>query len=49
MNLRVTHPVSSLIGFSVAVMAGCPPRQGNDVVTAFLDAIDPENEAEVPA
>jgi hypothetical protein len=53
MNLRAGstshNPVSSLIGFSVAVMAGCPPHQGSDVVTAFLDAIDPETKGEMPA
>lgn len=45
MNLRAgaaTHtPVSSLIGFSVAVMVGSAPREGTDIVTRFLDAIDP--------
>ncbi len=45
MNLRAgatTHnPVSSLIGFSVAVMAGSEPVTGDDVVSRFLDAIDP--------
>lgn len=46
MNLRSgvrTHtPVSSLIGFAVAVMVGSPPLEGRDVVTDFLDSIDPE-------
>ncbi len=46
MNLRAgarSHtPVSSLIGFSVAVMVGSPPLNGRDVVTDFLDSIDPE-------
>jgi len=46
MNLRAgarTHnPASSLIGFSVAVMVGSPPKDGTDVVTGFLDAIDPD-------
>lgn len=45
MNLRsgaTSHnPVSSLIGLSVAVMAGSEPVAGEDVVTRFLDAIDP--------
>jgi len=45
MNLRAgakTHnPVSSLIAFSVAVTVGSPPANGSDVVTAFLDKIDP--------
>lgn len=45
MNLRAgaqTHnPVSSLIGFAVAVMAGSPPVGGSDVFTTFLDGIDP--------
>lgn len=45
MNLRAgaaTHtPISSLIGFAIAVMVGCPPVEGSDVVTDFLDAIDP--------
>lgn len=46
MNLRAgarSHtPVSSLIGFSVAVMVGSPPVEGRDVVTDFLDSIDPD-------
>ncbi|QRM57472.1 hypothetical protein [Sinorhizobium sp. BG8] len=46
MNLRAgatTHnPVSSLIGFSMAVMAGSEPVDGEDFVSRFLDAIDPE-------
>ncbi len=46
MNLRAgvrTHtPVSSLIAFSVAVMAGSPPQSGSDDITRFLDRIDPE-------
>lgn len=45
MNLRAgatTHtPVSSLIGLSVAVMVGSAPLDGEDVVTRFLDAVDP--------
>jgi Ser/Thr protein kinase RdoA (MazF antagonist) len=45
MNLRAgaaTHtPVSSLIGFAIAVMVGSPPITGSDVVTDFLDAVDP--------
>ncbi|MDO9418150.1 hypothetical protein [Pararhizobium sp.] len=45
LNLRAgaaTHnPVSSLIAFSVAVMAGSEPEDGDDVVSLFLDAIDP--------
>ena len=46
MNLRAgarSHtPTSSLIGFSVAVMVGSPPVEGRDVVTDFLDSIDPD-------
>lgn len=46
MNLRAgaaTHnPISSLIGFSVAVMAGSEPVVGEDVMTRFFDAIHPE-------
>lgn len=46
MNLRAgaaTHnPVSSLIGLSVAVMAGSEPVAGEDIVSRFLDAIDPD-------
>lgn len=46
MNLRAgarSHtPVSSLIGFSVAIMVGSPPVEGRDVVTDFLDSIDPD-------
>ncbi|MDZ5697913.1 hypothetical protein [Chelativorans sp. M5D2P16] len=49
MKLRAgsgTHtPVSSLIAFSMAVMAGSPPREGEDLVTQFLDAIDPDKPA----
>lgn len=45
MNLRAGatshNPVSSLIGLSVAVMAGSEPVAGEDAVTRFLDAIDP--------
>lgn len=45
MNLRAgasTHtPSSSLLAFSVAVMAGSDPAEGSDVITRFLDAIDP--------
>ena len=45
MNLRAGagshNPASSLIGFSVAVMAGSEPVAGEDVVTAFLDVISP--------
>ena len=45
MNLRAGatshNPVSSLIGLSVAVMAGSEPVAGEDTVTRFLDAIDP--------
>ncbi|APO70890.1 hypothetical protein IE4872_PD00356 (plasmid) [Rhizobium gallicum] len=45
MNLRAgatTHnPVSSLIGFSVAVMAGSEPVAGEDAVSRLLDMIDP--------
>jgi hypothetical protein len=45
MNLRAgaaTHtPVSSLIGVAIAVMVGSPPITGSDVVTDFLDAVDP--------
>ncbi|MBZ9995174.1 hypothetical protein [Mesorhizobium sp. BH1-1-4] len=46
MNLRAgarSHtPVSSLIGFSVAVMVGSEPDGGTDRVTGFFDRIDPE-------
>ncbi|WP_425483472.1 phosphotransferase [Ancylobacter pratisalsi] len=46
MNLRAgarTHtPLSSLIAFSVAVMVGSEPVTGEDVVTRFLDRIDPD-------
>lgn len=45
MNLRggaTTHsPVSSVIGFAVAVMIGSEPVSGGDAVSDFLDAIDP--------
>ncbi|MEK1932680.1 MAG: hypothetical protein AAAC47_23490, partial [Pararhizobium sp.] len=46
MNLRAgasTHtPSSSLLAFSVAVMSGSEPAEGSDVITRFLDAIDPD-------
>lgn len=45
MNLRAgvgAHtPKSSLIAFSIAVMAGSEPMEGSDLLTEFLDAIDP--------
>lgn len=45
MNLRAgarSHTqISSLIGLSVAVMVGSEPVAGDDVVTRFLDSIDP--------
>lgn len=34
--------ISSLIGFSIAVMAGSAPLNGSDIITEFLDVIDPE-------
>lgn len=49
MNLRArasTHnPVSSLIAFSVAVMVGSEPVAGGDVMSEFLQAIDPDRSA----
>lgn len=45
MNLRAgatTHnPISSLIGFSVAMAAGSEPVDGADIMTEFFAAIDP--------
>lgn len=45
MNLRAGatfhNPTSSLIGFSLAVMAGSEPVAGTDFLTEFFDAIDP--------
>lgn len=45
MNLRAgaaSHtPKTSLIGFSLAVMAGAGPENGGDAVSAFLDLIAP--------
>lgn len=45
MNLRATegghNPVSSLIGFSMAMMAGSPPESGEDLMTGFFRSIDP--------
>jgi SAM-dependent methyltransferase len=45
MNLRAGasshNALSSLIAFSVAVMAGSEPVEGEDVVTRFLDGIAP--------
>jgi hypothetical protein len=45
MNLRAgvkNHdPVSSLIAFSTAVMVGSPPVDDSDIVSNFLDWIDP--------
>ncbi|ETA71621.1 MULTISPECIES: hypothetical protein [Mesorhizobium] len=47
MNLRAgarSHtPASSLIAFSVAIMVGSEPDGGADLVTDFLDLIDPES------
>ncbi len=47
MNLRAgatTHnAISSLIGFSVAVMAGSEPVAGDDLISRFIDTIDPDN------
>lgn len=49
MNLRAgasTHnPVSSLIAFSVAVMVGSKPVAEEDVMSRFLQAIDPDRNA----
>ncbi|WP_144578606.1 hypothetical protein [Agrobacterium sp. DE0009] len=46
MNLRAGatrhNPVSSLIGLSSAVMAGSEPVEGEDALTRFFDAIDPD-------
>jgi hypothetical protein len=45
MNLRAgatTHnPISSLIGLAMAVMAGSEPVAGEDIVSRFLDRVDP--------
>lgn len=45
MNLRAGatshNPVSSLIGLSSAIMAGSEPVAGEDMLSRFLDAIDP--------
>lgn len=46
MNLRAGatshNPVSSLIGLSSAVMAGSEPVSGEDALSRFFDAIDPD-------
>lgn len=46
MNLRAgatTHnPTSSLIGLAVAMMVGSEPDNGTDMITHFLETIDPE-------
>lgn len=46
MNLRAGatshNPASSLIGLSNAVMAGSEPVEGEDALSRFFDAIDPE-------
>lgn len=46
MNLRAGatshNAISSLIGLSVAVMAGSPPVDGSDMITNFLEMIDPD-------
>ncbi|MBS9475970.1 hypothetical protein KIP89_02500 [Ancylobacter sp. VKM B-3255] len=46
MNLRAharSHTeISSLIGLCVAVMVGSAPVEGEDIVTRFLDSIDPD-------
>ncbi len=45
MNLRAGaashNPVSSLIAVCVAVMVGGEPENGEDIVSRFLDSIDP--------
>lgn len=48
MNLRagVTshNPVSSLLGLSIAVMAGSEPVAGEDAMSRFFDLIDPDRD-----
>ncbi|NML76629.1 hypothetical protein HHL25_21050 [Rhizobium sp. S-51] len=48
MNLRAgatTHnPVSSLVGLSIAVMAGSEPVAGEDAISRFFDMIDPDRD-----
>ncbi|APO75130.1 hypothetical protein AM571_CH02321 [Rhizobium etli 8C-3] len=48
MNLRAGaashNPVSSLIGFSIAVAAGSEPVAGKDDISSFLDLIDPDRD-----
>jgi hypothetical protein len=45
MNLRAGaashNPVSSAIGLGIAVMMGSAPKDGADVLSEFLDAIEP--------
>jgi hypothetical protein len=45
MNLRAGvashNPVSSAIGLGVAVMMGSSPKEGADVLSEFLDAVEP--------
>ncbi len=49
MNLRAGigkhNPVSSLIGLSTAVSVGSEPEAGEDLISRFLDAIDPDRAA----
>ncbi len=48
MNLRAGagnhNPVSSLIGLSIAVSVGSEPESGEDLISRFLDAIDPDRQ-----
>ena len=41
-GVRAHTEISSLIGLCVAVMVGSEPVEGEDIVTRFLDAIDPD-------
>ncbi len=50
MNLRagaaLHNPASSLLGFSIAVMAASEPVGGDDAMTRFLDSIAPDPSAD---
>lgn len=41
-GVRAHTEISSLIGLCVAVMVGSEPLEGDDTVTRFLEAIDPD-------
>ncbi|MEZ5669420.1 MAG: hypothetical protein R3F55_18685 [Alphaproteobacteria bacterium] len=41
MGAAIHTPKTSLVGLSIAVMCGCAPADGDDLVSRFLDSVDP--------